>query len=433
MDPTIAVLLALGAVFLLIALHVPIGIAMALVGVIGFGLMSGFRAAWSLLGTEASSMLSNVDIGVIPLFFLLGSFANASGMASDLYRLASALIGHRRGGLAAATILGCAAFGSIAGSSIATTATFGRIALPQMRVRGYKASLASGSIACGGTLGAMVPPSIILVIYGLISEQFILKLFVAAVIPAALAVVIYMLVIAIVVRRDPDAGPAAPRVNRAELWQAFRGCQPAILIFVIVSGGIYGGVFTVNEAASIGALAAIGVTAMRKRLTWPVLRQAFLEAAASTAMIYMAIFGASIMSYFIGLTQVAETAAAALQHLSIPPTLVIFLIVIGYLVLGSIFDETAAMLVTLPFVLPVIVSYGYDPIWWGIINLVVINLGMIIPPIGLNVFVLQGLAKDLPLSVIYRGVTPFIIGDLVRLNLLIIFPGLSLWLLTVIK
>jgi tripartite ATP-independent transporter DctM subunit len=433
MDPTFAVLIALGAVFLLIALHVPIGVAMALVGVIGFGLMSGFRAAWSLLGTEASSMLSNVDIGVIPLFFLMGSFANASGMASDLYRLASALIGHVRGGLAVATILGCGAFGSIAGSSIATTATFGRIALPQMRARGYKASLASGSIACGGTLGAMVPPSIILVIYGLISEQFILKLFVAAIIPAILAIVTYIIVIALIVRRDPEAGPAAAKASRTEVWQSFLACRPALVIFVIVSGGIYGGVFTVNEAASIGALATIGVTALRRRLTLRVLRQSLLEAAASTAMIYMAIFGASIMSYFVGLTQVAETTAAALQHLNIPPILVIVLIVIGYLILGSIFDETAAMLVTLPFVLPVVTGYGYDPIWWGIINLVVINLGMIIPPIGLNVFVLQGLAKDLPLSVIYRGVAPFIIGDFVRLALLIAFPGLSLWLLTVLK
>jgi TRAP-type C4-dicarboxylate transport system permease large subunit len=190
---------------------------------------------------------------------------------------------------------------------------------------------------------------------------------------------------------------------------------------------------TRSAAASIGALATIGVTALRRRLTLPVLRQSFLEAAASTAMIYMAIFGASIMSYFVGLTQVAETTAATLQHLNIPPILVIVLIVIGYLILGSIFDETAAMLVTLPFVLPVVTGYGYDPIWWGIINLVVINLGMIIPPIGLNVFVLQGLAKDLPLSVIYRGVTPFIIGDVVRLALLITFPGLSLWLLTVLK
>ncbi|MGE3991844.1 TRAP transporter large permease subunit, partial [Pseudorhodoplanes sp.] len=257
--------------------------------------------------------------------------------------------------------------------------------------------------------------------------------FVAAIIPALLAVVIYVIVISVIVRRDPEAGPAAERVGRKEIWNSLLACRPAILIFVIVSGGIYGGVFTVNEAASIGALATICVTALRRRLTLRVLRRSFLEAAASTAMIYMAIFGASIMSYFVGLTQVAETTAAALQHLNIPPILVIVLIVIGYLVLGSIFDETAAMLVTLPFVLPVVIGYGYDPTWWGIINLVVINLGMIIPPIGLNVFVLQGLAKDLPLGVIYRGVAPFIIGDFVRLALLIMFPGLSLWLLTVLK
>ena len=433
MDPTLAVLVALGAVFVLIALHVPIGVAMALVGVVGFGLMSGFEAAWSLLGTEASSLLSNVDIGVIPLFFLMGSFANASGMASDLYRLASALIGHVRGGLAVATILGCAAFGSIAGSSIATTATFGRIALPQMRARGYKASLASGSIACGGTLGAMVPPSIILVIYGLISEQFILKLFVAAVIPALLAVVTYVIVIALIVRRDPDAGPSAARVDRAELWQAFLACRPAILIFVLVSGGIYSGVFTVNEAASIGALASIVVTAVRRRTH---IAGAAPGLSRSRSLHRHDLHGDLRRLHHVVFRRLdagGETAAAALQQLNIPPMLVIILIVVGYLVLGSIFDETAAMLVTLPFVLPVMTGYGYDPIWWGIINLVVINLGMIIPPIGLNVFVLQGLARDLPLGVIYRGVTPFIIGDLVRLALLIMFPGLSLWLLTVLK
>lgn len=433
MEPAALVGIALGAVFLLIFLHVPIGIAMTLVGVCGFAALSSWTAALTLLSTEPASLLSNIDIAVIPLFLLMGSLANTSGIADDIYEFATALVGHIRGGLALATIVGCGLFGSIAGSSVATTAAFGRIALPQMRSRQYKPGLAAGSVAGGGTLGAMVPPSVILVIYGLIAEQFILDLFIAAIIPAMLAIAGYVIAIAIATRLDPEAAPPSQRVSRQALLAASRRVSAAFLLFVSVSGGIYSGVFTVTEAASVGALLTGVIALFRRRLSRAALLGAMRETAANTAMIYIAIFGASILSYFVGLTKVSEDLVNMLQRVDLPPLAVIGLLVVMYLALGAVFDETAAMLVTLPFVLPVVTSIGYDPIWWGIINLVVINLGMIIPPIGLNVFVLHALASDIPLGTIYRGVLPFIIADLVRLALLIVAPGISLWLLAVLK
>lgn len=433
MDPITTVALALGAVCLLVFLHVPIGIAMTVVGVVGFGAMTNFDAALSLLATEPASLLNNVDIAVIPLFLLMGSFARAGGLADDIYGFAHALIGHVRGGLAMATIFGCGLFGSIAGSSIATTATFGPLALPQMMARRYKGSFAAGTVAAGGTLGTMVPPSVILVLYGLIAEQFILDLFVAAIVPAALAVVGYIVVIMIVTRADAAAGPSAPRSTLRELAAAGRACRPSLLLFLCVSGGIYGGVFTVTEAASVGVLLTVMIAGSRKRLTWKTIGSALRNGAANTAMIYIAIFGASILTYFIGLTRVSDDLVQLLNGLNVPPLAVIGVLVLLYLFLGAIFDETAAMLVTLPFVLPVVVGLGFSPVWWGIVNLVVINLGMITPPIGLVVFVLYRLSDGLTLPAIYRGVTPFICIDLVRLLVLILFPQLTLWLVTQLR
>ena len=433
MSPVVLVVLALAAVFVLIMLHVPIGISMVVVGVLAFASMSNWTAALSLLSAEPASMMMSLDIGVIPLFLLMGSFATAGGLSDDIYRLAHALLGHRRGGLGVATVLGCGLFGSIAGSSVATTATFGRLALPQMRRRGYDAGFASGTIACGGTLGAMVPPSVILVIYGIIAEQFILDLFVAAVVPALLAIVGYVFTIWLVTRLRPELAPTGPRASWAEVRTALWQCRAALTLFLCVSGGIYGGVFQVSEAAALGAVLSVVFAAVRGRLSRPVLIEALRNTAASTGMSYVAIFGASILSYFIGLTRVSEDLVALLQGMNIPPLAVIALLVVMYLLLGAVFDETAAMLITLPFVLPIIVGFGYSPVWWGIINLVVINLGMVIPPIGMNVFLLHGMSPDIPIRAIYRGVMPFIGIDLLRLAVLILFPSVSLWLVQVLK
>lgn len=431
MDPVTLVLLALLAIFILLFLHVPIGIAMTAVGVISFGVYTNFRAAFSLMASEPASILGTVDISVIPLFLLLGSFANAGGLADDIYRLASALVGRVRGGVAMATVLGCGLFGSIAGSSVATTATFGTLALPQMKERGYDPGFAAGTVAAGGTLGAMVPPSIILVVYGIIAEQFILKLFVAVIIPAALAVIGYLGAIWIMGIVRPKSMPDPQAVSSGELRAAARNCLPALILFAIVSGGIYGGIFTVTEAASLGAVTTFLIAVMRSRVTMAGFLAALREAAANTAMIYISIIGASIMTYFVGLTRVSNDLAAVLVSLDIPPLMVIALLVVLYLVLGAIFDEMAAMLITLPFVLPVVTGLGYDPVWWGVVMLVLINLGMMTPPIGMNVFLLNKLAPDVGLLNIYRGVTPFIIADLLRLTLLVLFPSISLYLVGV--
>lgn len=428
MEPVILVMLSLVAIFALILLHVPVGIAMTVVGVVSFGLLANFKAAFSLLASEPASIFGTVDIAVIPLFLLMGSFANAGGLADDIYRLASALVGRWRGGVAMATVIGCGLFGSIAGSSVATTATFGKLALPHMRDRGYGPGLAAGTVAAGGTLGAMVPPSIILVVYGVIAEQFILDLFVAVIIPAILAVLGYLAAIWIYGRRNPDAMPTPMPAPRSELRTAARNCIPALILFGTVSGGIYGGVFTVTEAASVGALLTFVISLLRSKVTMEVFLGALRESAANTAMIYISIIGASIMTYFVGLTQVSDDLARQLALMDFPPLAVIGLLVLLYLILGAIFDEMAAMLITLPFVLPVVTGLGYDPVWWGVIMLVLINLGMMTPPIGMNVFLLNRLAPDIGLVNIYRGVMPFILADLFRLALLILVPSLSLFL-----
>ncbi len=429
MEPVTLVVLSLVAIFVLIFLHVPVGISMAAVGVVSFGLMSNFKAAFSLLASEPASIFGTVDIAVVPLFILMGSFANAGGLADDIYRLASALTGRLRGGIAMATVIGCGLFGSIAGSSVATTATFGKLALPQMRERGYEPGLAAGTVAAGGTLGAMVPPSIILVVYGVIAEQFILDLFVAVIIPAILAIIGYVAAIWIYGHRKPSSMPAPMAVPKSELRAAGRACIPALILFVAVSGGIYSGVFTVTEAASIGTLLTFLIAVLRSRVTLDVFLAAIRESAANTAMIYISIIGASIMSYFVGLTRVSDDLAVLLLEIDFPPLAVIGLLVLLYLVLGAIFDEVAAMLITLPFVLPVVTGLGYDPIWWGVVMLVLINLGMMTPPIGMNVFLLNRLVPDIGLFNIYRGVMPFIIADLLRLALLVLVPSLSLVLL----
>lgn len=433
MEPVTLVILSLVAILVLIVLHVPIGVAMAVVGVVAFGLMNSFGAAFSLLATEPASILGTIDISVIPLFLLMGSFANVGGLADDIYRLAASLLGHIRGGVAMATVFGCGLFGSIAGSSVATTATFGKLALPQMQVRNYEPGFAAGTIAAGGTLGAMVPPSIILIVYGVLAEQFVLDLFIAAVIPAILAVVGYIVAIYLWVRISKNAAPEPTNASSRKLREDAIRCWPALTLFVVVSGGIYGGIFTVTEAASIGALMTLLVALFRARISKEVFFQTLREAAASTAMIYITIIGASIMTFFVGLTRVSDDLAQTLMAMDVPPLVVIGMLIVLYLILGAIFDEMAAMLITLPFVLPVIVGLGYDPIWWGVVMLVLINLGMMTPPIGMNVFLLNKLSPDIGLARIYRGVMPFIVADLVRLGILVLFPSLSLWLLSVLR
>jgi tripartite ATP-independent transporter DctM subunit len=433
LDPLILALLGLAVLFALIILHVPIGAAMMLTGIGGTAAMIGVAPAISLVSTEMAGQFTSLDLAVIPLFLLMGNLAGGAALSSDVYRFADALIGHRRGGLAYATIAGCAGFGAICGSSIATVAVTTRVALPEMIERRYQPRLAAGTIAAGGTLGILIPPSIVTVLYAVLTEQFVVELFIASLVPGLLAVMLYFAAVASVVAVDPDAGPGGPRRSWRERLETARGTWGALAMIAVVSGGIYGGLFTVAEAAGVGVVMAFVLCAAKRTLKretfWPIL----FDTAATTGMLYFMILGATVFGYFITLTGLSQGVVSWIESLGLPPLGVIFALVAMYLVLGSVFDEIGAMILTLPFVFPLVVGLGYDPIWWGVVNVMIIEIGLIAPPIGMNVFVLHGMARELSLPTIYRGVTPFLVADLVRIVLLIVFPGIALWLPAVLK
>ena len=427
-DPVTTGLLGLAGMFVLIALQVPVGFAMGVVGVVGTGLIIGFEPALTLLGTEPSAAMAAEGLAVIAMFLLMGNLAHIGGLSDELYRLAYVFLGHRRGGLIFATIGACAGFGAVCGSSVATAATMARIALPQMLDRGYAKSLAAGAIASGGTLGMIIPPSVVMILYAILTENSIITLFLAAIVPGVLAVVFYFVAIAITVRLKPELAPLGEQTSWAERRRVTKSSWAVLLLAFTVSGGIYSGIFTVSEAASVGASIALFLALFRKRLNKDSFLSCLGETASNTGLIFVIIIGASVFSYFATLSGLPAATVDAIEGLGMPPLLVIMCLMVFYLILGSIFDTIAAMVLTLPFVYPLVVGLGYDPVWWGVVNVVVIELGMITPPIGINVFVLHGMAKDLPLSTIFRGVKPFLLADLARLIVLILFPSLSLWL-----
>ena len=428
MDPILVATLGILGMFVLIALHIPIGVAMAFAGVAGYAFLSGWGPAVSLIGVQYMSVFTNEGLAVIPLFLLMGSFAGASGLSADIYRLAYAFVGHRQGGLALATIGGCAGFGAVCGSSVATAATMGRVALPEMLSRGYSQTLATGSVAAGGTLGMLIPPSVIMVIYAYLTEQFVITMFVAALIPGLLAVLFHFITVFILVRRNPAAGPAGPRTAWAGRVRVLGQSWGVLVLMLAVIGGIYGGVFTVNEAAALGAGLAFVFTVLRGKLSMDTLWQVLKETAANTALIYLIIAGASIFSSFITLTKMPDAMVTQISALGLAPLVVIFILFVVYLILGSIFDTVAAMVITMPFVFPLILEMGYNPIWWGIVLVMAIEVGMITPPIGMNVFVLFGVADNIPLNTIFKGILPFFYVDILRITIIILLPVLSLWL-----
>ena len=427
-DPFTTGLLGLAAMFVLMLAQVPVGIAMGVIGVVGTGLIIGFGPALTLLATEPSGAMAAEGLAVIAMFLLMGNLAHVGGLSGELYRLAYVYLGHKRGGLIFATVGACAGFGAICGSSVATAATMARIALPEMLNRGYAKSLAAGSIAAGGTLGMIVPPSVVMILYAILTENSIIALFLAAIVPGLMAVVFYFIAVGIAVKRNPDAAPVGERSDWRERRRVTRQSWAVVLLAITVSGGIYSGVFTVSEAASVGATVALLLAIFRRRLTRPKFLAALGDTASNTGLIFVIIIGASVFSYFATLSGLPAATVAWIESLNMPPLMVIGFLMVFYLILGALFDTIAAMVLTLPFVYPLVIGMGYDPIWWGVINIVVIELGMITPPIGINVYVLHGMAKDLPLRTIFSGVVPFVFADLARLVVLILFPVLSLWL-----
>lgn len=433
-DPLVLAGLGFVAMFVLMALHVPIGIAMGAVGAAGFAMLVGVGPALSLLASEPASVFTNLDLAVIPMFLLMGSLAAAAGLASDVYKLAYAFVGHRRGGLALATIGGCGGFGAVCGSAIATTATFGRVALPEMLQRGYSPALAAGVVASGGTLGIIVPPSSIMVIYAIMGEQFIVDLFIGAIIPAIMAISFYMIAAKVYVHFiNPNAGPPGPRVPWPERWQVIKSSWGVLVLGTVVLGGIYSGIFTVNEAAAVGVTIALIFALGRRKLTWKGFLSVLAEASATTLMIYVMIIGASLFSYFMSVAHAPERMIEAVAGLNLSGPMVLLILLIIYLILGAIFDEVAAIVVTIPFVLPLIKHFGYDLVWWGIVNVTIVEIALLSPPIGLNVFVVHGMRKDISLKTIYAGIVPFLCADLLRLFLIVLFPGLVLYTVHLLK
>lgn len=430
--------IGIGALFLLMLLQIPIGFAMIIVGVVGFALQGGWGPALTLLVNEPSGVLSSADLATVPLFLLMGTFASVAGFSTDLYNAAAAFLGHRRGGLAYATIGGSAAFGVVCGSSTATAATFARAALPEMLKRGYSQAFSTGTIAAGGTLKSLIPPSIVMILYCIVAKTFILDLFRAAILPAVLTIAVNLGAIFLIVRLDRGAAPVGERMPWRERWVAVRGAAPVLFLMIAVFGGLYSGIFTVTEAASVAAVLSLLFALARGRLNWTLVWQGLRESAAATGMIYVMIMGALIFTYFLNLGRVPEALVQGIADMNLPPLIIIFVMLVAYLALGAVFDEISAMLITLPLVLPVIQKLGLTmmpgtspemiAVWWGIINVVIIELGMIIPPIGIIVFILHGLAPQIAMRTIYRGVTPFIVADLLLLAVMTVFPAIALWL-----
>jgi len=427
-SPDTVAILGFIALFALMLLRVPVGMAMGLVGVAGYAYLTGGAPALKLIGQTSMRTVTSYQFGVIPMFLLMGAFVSASGVSRELFRAANTFVGHRRGGLGLATIVSCGGFAAISGSSVATAATFSTVAYPEMRRYGYPKSFSAGVIAAGGTLGAMLPPSTVLAVYGLITQQDIGKLFQAGILPGLLAMVMYMITIAIICRVKPDLLPTVPKASWAERVAGFRDVWAPVLLFLLVIGGLYGGVFTPTEAGGVGASGAFLLGVLRGRLDRAGIRSSLLQATRTAAAVFTVLIGALLFGYFLTITQVPQKVTEFLTGLGIGTYGVLALIMVMYLVLGCLMDAMAMIILTVPIIFPVVTQLGFDPIWFGVIIVMTVELGLIHPPVGMNVFVIKSVVHDVTFSSIFKGVLPFIATDILRLVILIAFPIIALWL-----
>lgn len=428
MNPSLLAILILCLLFVLLAGGMPIGFAMGLSAFIGTLLLIDAGAALALLGQTAYETALSYDLSVIPMFVLMGYIAGEAGLNEALYRACNAWLGHRRGGLALATIGGCGAFAAICGSSLATAATMAQIALPEMRRYKYADQLATGAVAAGGTIGILIPPSVIMVIYGLLTETSISALFLAGIIPGLLTVAGFMAAISVVTKLDPTLGPPALRVPMRQRFLALRSVWGTAALFLVVIGGLYIGIFSPTEAASIGAVGAFVLGLLNRRSPRQLLATTLIDTVKTTAMIFTVLIGAILFNNFLVLASVPSLVSDWISGLPLGKTAVLLVIVGMYFVLGCLLDSLAMILLTIPIVFPVVKALNYDPVWFGIIVVMVVELGLITPPIGMNVFVIKGITKDVPLETIFRGVTPFIIAQIFLIAILIAFPSIALWL-----
>ena len=414
--------------FGLMLLRVPVGMAMGLVGVSGYAYLAGGEPALKLVGQTSMRTVTDYTFGIIPMFLLMGAFVSTSGVSRELFRAANAFIGHRRGGLGIATIAACCGFAAISGSSVATAATFSTVAYPEMRRYGYPQSFAAGVIAAGGTLGAMLPPSTVLAVYGIITEQDIGKLFAAGILPGILAMLMYMGTIAIIARVRPGFLPAGIPSTWRERLHGLRNVWAPLALFVFVIGGLYGGLFTPTEAGGMGAGGAFILGIVRRRLSRRDIRESLLQATRTAAAVFTVLIGALLFGYFLTITQTPQKVTMLLTSLGLGRYAVLGLIMVMYLALGCLMDAMAMIILTVPIIFPVILALGFDPIWFGVIIVMTVELGLIHPPVGMNVFVIKSVVQDVSFTTIFLGVIPFVLTDILRLIILIAFPIIATFL-----
>lgn len=423
-------LVGLGLMMVLAFLRIPIAIAMGLVGFVGVAYLRdwNFAPAMAMVETKVYDTGRNYTLSVVPLFILMGNFVTRAGMSQELFRAAYAFVGHLRGGLAMATIVACAGFGAICGSSIATAATMAKVAYPSMKELGYSDKLSTGAIASGGTLGILIPPSTLMVIYGVMTETNIGKLFAAGILPGILATFLLCLAVQWTVYKDPASGPRGEKSSWGERLRAIEGVWGVALLFLLVMGGIYGGVFTATEGAGIGAFGALCFALFRRALSFRTFLDALVESGRTTAMLFAILTGALMFAEFVNYTTMPDDLKRLVTTMNLSPIWVIVAICAIYVLLGTAMEELSMILLTVPVFFPLVVHLGFDPIWFGILIVVVVEIGLISPPVGMNLFVLNALLPQVPTKTLFQGVLPFVVADVVRLCILIAFPIISLWL-----
>ena len=427
-DPLLVGITAFLVLIFLLAITVPIGVAMMLCGVGGLAMIIGLVPSLSLFGTTVMQSVVTYDLSIIPLFILMGALASRSGLSQELYDAFNAWLGGFRGGLALATVGACGAFAAICGSSVATAATMSKVALPEMKKYRYSDSMATGSVAAGGIIGILIPPSVILVLYGLLTESSIGDLFIAGFLPGILTILVFMIVISIVTRLHPESGPAGEKSSWKQKLNATLKTWAITALFATVIGGIYFGVFTPTEAAGVGAFGALFIAFSRKRLNREMMKETLLETGQTSAMIFTILIGAITLNNLVIFSGLANALADFVSGLDMSPATVMLIILLMYLIMGCFLDALAMILLTVPIFYPIVLDLGYDPIWFGIIVVMVVELGLITPPIGMNVFVIKGMVQSVPLVSIYKGVLPFVIGQVVLIIAVFLIPEIALWL-----
>ena len=427
-DPLLVGITAFLVLIFLLAITVPIGVAMMLCGVGGLAMIIGLVPSLSLFGTTVMQSVVTYDLSIIPLFILMGALASRSGLSQELYDAFNAWLGGFRGGLALATVGACGAFAAICGSSVATAATMSKVALPEMKKYRYSDSMATGSVAAGGIIGILIPPSVILVLYGLLTESSIGDLFIAGFLPGILTIIVFMIVISILTRLHPESGPAGEKSTWKQKLNATLKTWAITALFATVIGGIYFGVFTPTEAAGVGAFGALFIAFSRKRLNREMMKETLLETGQTSAMIFTILIGAITLNNLVIFSGLANALADFVSGLDLSPASVMLIILLMYLIMGCFLDALAMILLTVPIFYPIVLDLGYDPIWFGIIVVMVVELGLITPPIGMNVFVIKGMVQSVPLVSIYKGVLPFVIGQMLLIIAVFLIPDIALWL-----